>query len=201
MHPWGIFLAHHHLTLLINRAIHLQRLWSSGYTLSAKRMGRNLWPYCLEVAKVSKQKKNLGPGCDASEKWKHWGTLQDSYHPQRAAQTAQESLPCLTSEPPQWWWPGRWEHSNITVLPPVQMVARGTPTMGTRAIANLCTIGSCLTGTMTLDHYWFSVCLWDRDVRYEVSSRFLNSFKTTISWTFLATLPSVHYCLHSVYFI
>lgn len=99
-------------------------------------MGRNLWSYCLEVAKVPKQKKSLRPGCDASEKRKHWGILQDNDHPQRAAEKGTESLPCLTSALPQGWWPSEVRALQHRCPPPVQTVARGTQMKGTRATAN-----------------------------------------------------------------
>lgn len=58
--PLEIFLAHHHLTPLINKTIRLQKLQSSAYAPSANMMGSNLWPYYFEVAKVRTQTRAQG---------------------------------------------------------------------------------------------------------------------------------------------
>lgn len=202
MHPRGIFLAHHHLTLLISRTIHLQRLWSSGYTLSAKKDGEKFMVLLFGSSKGVKTEEKPRAWLWCQQEVETLGDTARQWSPTescREGHREKASLPDLSTAPVVVARDmGALQHH---CPPPIQMVARETQMMATQAIANLCTIGSCLAGTMTLDCYWFSVCLWDRDVRNEVSSRFLNSFKTTISWTFLATLPSVHCCLHSVYFI
>lgn len=136
--PLGTFLAHHHLTPLINKTIRLQKLQSSAYAPSANMMGSNLWSYYVEVAKVWAQNKSPGPGHDASEKWKHWGT------PQATALHQEHLLPGLSSGGQG----GGGTQKSLSS--PWLSVARGPQAAGSRATPNLFPVASCPAVAMTL---------------------------------------------------